>query len=759
MATVIGDRDILLLGSSQRALNPVNSGILLTTSAPAFKVDTSGNPLPTTITVKANLIGIAGTVAFTASGATVADNHDNTATLAFSSLTGASCTVTAAITVNSQAFSSSVTLAKVTDGAVGGNGANGNQYATVFLYQWSASTPLKPNGTSGYTWSTGVNSTYTGTDQWQINPSNPGTPGFQLYVAAAQITAAGGTTSSTVSYTNSVVQVWSQNGANGISAVTGLLTNEATTFAATSAGVVSDFSPAGGTFKVFSGSTDVTGASVTYSVVSQSGCTVSIAATGVYSVSAMSANQAFATFQAVYGGVTIQKIISLAKSIAGATGTAAYVVVSATGQVFSRANSAGSFAPTSQTLTATPYGGTATYQWQYWTGSAWTNVASSGTSSTYTVNSGDFTDARTYRVQATISGTVYTDQITLMQVTGGTNGTNGIQSTYIQVYRWDSSTAPAAPAGSLTYTWSTGDFGAAPTSPTTWQLSPGVAPGQGMTLWAARLRITDVSTNTTTNSNWSSSVIIAVGSSGSNGTAGAAGASYVTAYCASSTASTTTAPSATTGKTSLPATNSGGITGTWSATVPSLTSGQYLYQSDGIYDPTTNQVTWSIPYWSSLKVGSLSAITVNTGNLTVSGTISDSGGNWSLDSNGNMTANSAALKGNIKGGSFTAYAWPASGTGYYLGPEGLLLGNANTSSYLQVTAAGNIIAPQFTVTGGSATFSGTLAAGTVMSQNLSSLSATIGTLRTASSGARIEISDNLIVGYNTSNTMRFKISS
>jgi hypothetical protein len=160
-----------------------------------------------------------------------------------------------------------------------------------------------------------------------------------------------------------------------------------------------------------------------------------------------------------------------------------------------------------------------------------------------------------------------------------------------------------------------------------------------------------------------------------------------------------------------------------------------------------------------LKVGNLSAITVNTGNLTVSGTISDSGGNWSLDSNGNMTGNSAALKGNIKGGSFTAYAWPASGTGYYLGPEGLLLGNANTSSYLQVTAAGNIIAPQFTVTGGSATFSGTLAAGTVMSQNLSSLSATIGTLRTASSGARIEISDNLIVGYNTSNTMRFKISS
>jgi hypothetical protein len=43
--------------------------------------------------------------------------------------------------------------------------------------------------------------------------------------------------------------------------------------------------------------------------------------------------------------------------------------------------------------------------------------------------------------------------------------------------------------------------------------------------------------------------------------------------------------------------------------------------------------------------------------------------------------------------------------------------------------------------------------------NLSAISATIGTLRTASSGARIEISDNLIVGYRSNNTMSFKISS
>jgi hypothetical protein len=43
-------------------------------------------------------------------------------------------------------------------------------------------------------------------------------------------------------------------------------------------------------------------------------------------------------------------------------------------------------------------------------------------------------------------------------------------------------------------------------------------------------------------------------------------------------------------------------------------------------------------------VGNLSAITVNTGDLTVSGTVSDASGNWSVDSSGNMIAKSWTLK-------------------------------------------------------------------------------------------------------------------
>jgi hypothetical protein len=429
MATVIGDRDVLLLGSSQRALNPLGADILLQLSAPLFKVDTSGNPLPSTITVTANLISLTGTVSFSATGATVTNNNDNTATVAYSSLTGNACTITASLTSNGQVFNRSVQITKFTDGSKGDNGTSGNQYATVYLYQWSASTPAKPNGTSGYTWATGINSTYNGTDQWQITATNPGTPGLKLYVAAVQITAAGGTASTVVFYTNASVQVWAQNGNNGVS---------------------------------------------------------------------------------------------------------------------------------------------------------------------------------------------------------------GYQSATIQVYRWDSSTAPAGPAGTGTYTWSSGDFGAAPTSPTVWTLAPGIAPSQGLTLWAAKLQIIDSATVTQTAYNWTSAAIVAVGSSGSNGDAGPSGASYVTAYCASTTGTTSTAPAQTTGKTSLPATNDGGITGTWSSTVPALSVNQYLYQSDGIYDPTTNKVTWSIPYWSSLKVGSLSAITANLGSINA-GSIDLGSGKIVLQNDGTAT--------------------------------------------------------------------------------------------------------------------------
>lgn len=93
---------------------------------------------------------------------------------------------------------------------------------------------------------------------------------------------------------------------------------------------------------------------------------------------------------------------------------------------------------------------------------------------------------------------------------------------------------------------------------------------------------------------------------------------------------------------------------------------------------------------------------------------------WRINSNGTVFFGSGTFRGSITGatgvfagdvhggqfttGSYTGYAWPAAGGGgSYLGPGGLLLGNANTGKYLQVTADGNIYTPGFNVVNGTMT--------------------------------------------------------
>lgn len=81
-------------------------------------------------------------------------------------------------------------------------------------------------------------------------------------------------------------------------------------------------------------------------------------------------------------------------------------------------------------------------------------------------------------------------------------------------------------------------------------------------------------------------------------------------------------------------------------------------------------------------------------------------------------------RGTISGGSHTsAYAWPASGGGFHLGPSGLLLGNVNVGGYFQVTSGGDVYAPQFSIVGGVAQLSaaavnGQLSAGNIVGASL-----------------------------------------
>lgn len=68
--------------------------------------------------------------------------------------------------------------------------------------------------------------------------------------------------------------------------------------------------------------------------------------------------------------------------------------------------------------------------------------------------------------------------------------------------------------------------------------------------------------------------------------------------------------------------------------------------------------------------------------------------------NGKLKANYINVT-TLTGGSFTSYAWPAAGlTGFYLGPGGLLLGNANSGKYFQVTTNGDLYTPGFNIVNG-----------------------------------------------------------
>ncbi len=109
-------------------------------------------------------------------------------------------------------------------------------------------------------------------------------------------------------------------GAAGQNAVVGYLTNEAHTVATASDGSGGSYTAAGGTFKVFNGLTDVT-TSATFTVFSSAGITgLAITAAGVYSLTNTTADLGTATLRAVYAGVTIDKVYTIARSKAGAAG-------------------------------------------------------------------------------------------------------------------------------------------------------------------------------------------------------------------------------------------------------------------------------------------------------------------------------------------------------------------------------------------------------------------------------------------------------
>ena len=234
-----------------------------------------------------------------------------------------------------------------------------------------------------------------------------------------------------------------------------------------------------------------------------------------------------------------------------------------------------------------------------WTLPGISAIALDGAKITFTIN--------VYDASATPVATTYTRSVVYNKVNNGVNN----KSITLSMYQWATS-APAYTAA-FTYTWSTG---AVSTYPAGWSSSAGSPPGSGYTLYQRNIIISDVFAATTTTSNWNLSTVNTIGYR-VDGTIGIQGDSYRIAYIVTTSSTAPAQP----GVTTAPAVPVG-----WSTTATAtLSSGQYMYQSDGIYSANTGNITWGIPYLSNLKVGNLSALAASLGTVEVAA----SGALWS----------------------------------------------------------------------------------------------------------------------------------
>ena len=277
-------------------------------------------------------------------------------------------------------------------------------------------------------------------------------------------------------------------------------------------------------------------------------------------------------------------------------------------------------------------------------------------------------------------------------ITGAT-GASGTQFARPQVYQWALSTPSIS--GSATLTWATGAFTGIPSG---WSTTITAAPSQGYLLYLATVSVTDTATATSTIFSWTGASIIISGYAATNGATGATGGAGATGPSGATGATGGTGGTGSMGSSarfmyariaSNPTPVSGNVsvigdnypTGaqgsavwgasfnvTWYAVDPNPSSNDSLYQADGLYNGTNT--VWNTPYISFLKVGALSAVSTNTGSLTVSGT---------------FQANSAAISGTTMTGS----------GGVLYANGNFAYGDATTNiSYngAQMTLNGNVVA-------------------------------------------------------------------
>jgi len=167
------------------------------------------------------------------------------------------------------------------------------------------------------------------------------------------------------------------------------------------------------------------------------------------------------------------------------------------------------------------------------------------------------------------------------------------------IYQWtSSSTPPARPSTTSTYTWATGAY----TAPSGWTTAPTSNTTPGYYLWAITIPLVVNSNTVTSVLDWTNTSypIYAFSSNGATGTTGGNGISALTAYRVQ--AQNTAAP-ATPANTTGPTAPSG-----WSLTAPAVSVGDVLWYSFGRYNSSaatldgvpSGQTAWGTPTAASI---------------------------------------------------------------------------------------------------------------------------------------------------------------
>jgi hypothetical protein len=255
------------------------------------------------------------------------------------------------------------------------------------------------------------------------------------------------------------------------------------------------------------------------------------------------------------------------------------------------------------------------------------------------------------------------------------------------IYQWtSSSTPPARPSTTSTYTWATGAY----TAPSGWATTPPTNTTPGSYLWAITIPLV-VNANTVSSTlNWTNTAyaIYAFSYNGATGATGGNGLSALTAYQQlSQSASPPSTPANTTGPTAPAG---------WSLTAPSVSVGNVLYYSFGQYNSSSatingipaGQTQWGTPTAASIfqdiRSDNWNGTTPPTYGVPASyGTT----GYYISRSTGNCYFNNGIFRGDITGASGTFTGTVQSGS---TGNRVIL--NESSSSYLKVyDSSGNTI--------------------------------------------------------------------